>query len=243
MVRSFFIALQFLTRFPLPALDGPENRDIGRSLLFYPLVGLFIGAMLVALNEVAAGTSEALRAALLLAAWAIVTGGLHLDGLADSADAWAGGLGDRERTLAIMKDPRSGPAAVTMLVVVLILKYAALQTLVAAGGWQALLLAPLLGRGVIPLLFLTTPYVRPGGLGAAMAAHLPRCAAVGVVLVTALAVLVLMGKSGVLSLAAAAVMFLLLRALMMRRINGTTGDTVGAMVELTETAVLIAIAM
>src|SRR4030065_833392 len=113
MVRSFFIALQFLTRFPLPALDGPDNRDIGRSLLFYPLVGLFIGAMLIALNEVAAGTSEALRAALLLAAWVLLTGGLHLDGLADSADAWAGAHGDRDKALRIMKDAASGPAGGT----------------------------------------------------------------------------------------------------------------------------------
>jgi len=243
MLRSFLIALQFLTRFPLPAFGRPEDRDVGRSLLFYPLIGLLIGAMLVALDGVAAGASEALRAALLLAAWVIVTGGLHLDGLADSADAWVGGLGDRERTLAIMKDPRSGPAAVTTLVVILILKLAALQTLVADGIWPAFLLAPLLGRGVIPLLFLTTPYVRPGGLGAALATHLPRRAATGVVLATALAILVLMGKSGVLSLVAAAAMFLLLRAMMTRRINGTTGDTVGAMVELTETAVLMVIAM
>lgn len=243
MVRSFFIAVQFLTRFPLPAFDKPKSRDVGRSLLFYPLVGLLIGAVLVAINEAAAGASETVRAALLLAAWVIVTGGLHLDGLADSADAWVGGLGDRKRTLAIMKDSRSGPAAVTMLVVVLILKFAALQTLAAAGVWQALLLAPLLGRSVIPLLFLTTPYVRPGGLGAAMAAHLPRRTAIGVVLATALAVLALMGKAGVLSLAAATVMFLLLRAMMIHRINGTTGDTVGATVELIETAILVVSAM
>jgi len=243
MVRSFFIAVQFLTRFPLPAFDRPKGRDVGRSLLFYPLVGLLIGAVLVALNEAAAGAAETVRAALLLAAWVIVTGGLHLDGLADSADAWVGGLGDRKRTLAIMKDSRSGPAAVTVLVVVLILKFAALQTLVVAGAWPALLLAPLLGRGVVPLLFITTPYVRPGGLGSAMAAHLPRYASMGVVLATTLAVPILAGKPGVLALAAAAAMFLLLRALMIRRINGTTGDTVGAMVELTETAVLVVIAV
>lgn len=243
MLRSFFIALQFLTRLPLPASATPEDRDIGRSLLFYPLVGLLIGALLVALNEVMADASEALRAALLLAAWVIITGGLHLDGLADSADAWVGGLGDRERTLAIMKDPRSGPAAVTILVVILILKFAALQTLIAAGTWPALLLAPLLGRSAIPLLFLTTPYVRPGGLGAALAAHLPRRASTGAVLATALAVLVLAGKSGILALVATAATFLLLRTMMMRRINGATGDTVGAMVELIETAILIVAAI
>src|SRR4030067_260313 len=110
MVRSFFIAVQFLTRFPLPAFDRPKGRDAGRSLLFYPLVGLLIGAVLVALNEAAAGAAESVRAALLLAAWVIVTGGLHLDGLADSADAWVGGLGDPGRTPALLKDPRSGPA-------------------------------------------------------------------------------------------------------------------------------------
>jgi adenosylcobinamide-GDP ribazoletransferase len=78
-----------------------------------------------------------LHAALLLTVWVLLSGGLHLDGLADSADAWLGGFGDRERTLTIMKDPRSGPIAVVVLVLVLLLKFCAL-----AGVDRAATMAP-----------------------------------------------------------------------------------------------------
>jgi hypothetical protein len=108
-------------------------------------------------------------AALVLAVWVLLTGGLHLDGLADTADAWIGGQGDRDRTLAIMKDPRSGPMAVVIIVLVLLSKFAALQVLLAGDARTVLLLTPMLGRTVIVLLLITTPYVRPEGLGAAYA--------------------------------------------------------------------------
>ncbi len=241
-MRPLLIALRFLTRLPLPSAAAVDERDVGRSMLWYPLVGILIGLALVALNGLLAGTPTDLRAALLLAAWVLVTGALHLDGLADSADAWAGGLGDKEKTLAIMKDPCCGPVGVTLLVVVLIVKFAALESIAAKGGWTALVLAPLLGRAVLPLLFLTTPYVRVGGLGEVLAKHLPQRGAAIVVLVTALAVPAFTGKLGLLSLGATAMVFLLLRSMMLRRIQGTTGDTAGATVELTETAILAVIA-
>ena len=181
-LRPLLIALQFLTRLPVPLHGAPLERDIGRSLLYYPLVGLLLGGLLVALAWVPVGGGEGLRAALLLAVWAFASGGLHLDGLADSADAWVGSLGDRERTLLIMKDPNCGPAGVVALALVLLLKFAALQTLLAHGAWEALVFAPLLARTALPALFLTTPYVRPGGLGEALARYLPRRAALFVVL-------------------------------------------------------------
>jgi len=240
MWRPFFLALQFLTRVPVPAMAAVDDRDLGRSLLWYPLVGLLVGLTLAAWDWVIGGAPVGLRAALVLCAWVLVTGALHLDGLGDSADAWMGGRGDRERTLAIMKDPCSGPGAVVTLVVVLIVKFAALESILATGDWIPLVFAPLLARALLPLLFLTTPYVRPGGLGAGMAQHLPRRTAVGVVLATAFVVPAFTGAQGVWSLAVATLVFILLRALMMRRIGGTTGDTAGAMVELIETATLVA---
>ena len=109
-MTPLLIALQFLTRLPVRLPGMPEPQQIGRSLLFYPLVGLLLGLALLALEWVLGDTSTLLEAALLLAAWVALSGGLHLDGLADTADAWVGGYGDRERTLAIMKDPRSGPS-------------------------------------------------------------------------------------------------------------------------------------
>ena len=243
MGRSLLLALQFLTRLPVPEMRAVEDRDIGRSQLWYPLVGLLIGLLLAALAWVLTSAPHLLRAALVLAAWVAITGALHLDGLGDSADAWMGGLGSRERTLTIMKDPYSGPGAVVVLVIILLIKFAALESILNAGDWTLLLLAPILGRVALPLLFLTTPYVRPGGLGAALAQYLPRRAGILVVLVSTLGMAAAMGKAGVISIAAAAGMFLLLRSIMLRRIHGTTGDTAGAMVELIETAVLMTVAI
>ncbi|OCX90560.1 MAG: adenosylcobinamide-GDP ribazoletransferase [Pseudomonas sp. CO183] len=236
------IALQFLTSLPirLPAMPGPEQQ--GRSLLYYPVVGLLLGALLCLAAFVLDGAPPLLQAALLLTLWAALTGGLHLDGLADSADAWLGGFGDRERTLQIMKDPRSGPVAVVVLVLLLLLKFAALLALLQAQHYVALLLAPLLGRAALLALFLGTPYVRPNGLGHALATNLPRTGAKGVLLLVAIGCL-LFGSSGLIALALAVVTLLLAQRAMLRRLGGTTGDTAGALLELVECAVLVGLAV
>jgi len=238
-VKAFLLALQFLTCLPVSLRFAPSPADWGRSALAYPLVGLLIGLVLAGLQQLVGHADPLLQAALLTAAWALITGGLHLDGLADSADAWVGGHGDRERTLAIMKDPRSGPAAVSTLALALLLKFAALAALVKAGVWPALLLAPVLGRSALVALLLCTPYVRPGGMGAAMSAHLPRAAAALALLLVAAGAL-FTGKAGAPAALAAC---LILRWIMMRRLGGMTGDTLGAAVELTEVAVLVALAL
>lgn len=242
MIRPLLIAVQFLTRLPVRLHNPPEPWETGRSILYYPLVGLFLGLLLAALAWLLAALPPLLASALLLVAWVMLTGGLHLDGLADSADAWAGGHGDRDRTLAIMKDPRSGPMGVTAVVLVLLVKFAALVTLCEAGGYLALVLAPLLARTALPLLFLTTPYVRPGGLGASLAAQLPRRMSAGIVAVSYAAVPLAAGMNGWWAVTAAIATFVYLRAAMRRHIGGTTGDTAGALVELTEVAVLVCVA-
>ncbi|MHB1291640.1 MAG: adenosylcobinamide-GDP ribazoletransferase [Sulfuricella sp.] len=241
-MKAFLLALQFLTCLPVSLRSGPNPADWGRSALAYPVIGLLIGLLLAGLQRLGGHADPLLQAALLTATWALITGGLHLDGLADSADAWVGGHGDRERTLAIMKDPRSGPAAVSTVVLTLLLKFAALAVLAKAGAWPALLLAPVLGRSALVALLLSTPYVRPGGMGAAISAHLPRAAAVLALLLVAAGGL-LAGKTGALALAAAVAAWLVLRWMMTRRLGGMTGDTLGAAVELTEVAVLVALAL
>jgi len=241
-MKAFLLALQFLTCLPVSLRSGPNPADWGRSALAYPLIGLLIGLLLAGLQQLVGHADPLLQAALLTATWALITGGLHLDGLADSADAWVGGHGDRERTMTIMKDPRSGPAAVSTLALALLLKFTALAALVTAGAWPALLLAPVLGRSALVALLLSTPYVRVGGMGSAISAHLPRAAAVLALLLVAAGALVA-GMAGALALAAAAVAWLGLRWMMMRRLGGMTGDTLGAAVELTEIAVLIALAL
>lgn len=252
-MTPLWAALRFLTRFPLPAHQASEVQ-LGRSMLCYPLVGLLLGMVLwlLALGLMKLFGAGALSVAVVLSAWVLLTGMMHVDGLADTADAWIGGLGDRERTLRIMKDPACGPAGVGSICLLLLLKFGALWHVLAAGDGAALLLAlvlaPVLGRAALVLLFLTTPYVRPGGIASLLVGNLPRRAAAAVLMLTALsalglAVLVQQPLAGPLILAVAVAVFLPGRRWMSGRIGGTTGDTAGAMLELIELGVLLAVCL
>ncbi|WP_434776161.1 adenosylcobinamide-GDP ribazoletransferase [Pseudomonas oryzihabitans] len=240
MPLSWLIAVQFLTRLPvrLPGMPAPEA--IGRSVLWYPAVGLLIGAVLSLIAWLGAGGGVFLQAALVLAGWVMVTGGLHLDGLADTLDAWVGGYGDRERTLAIMKDPACGPMGVLALLLTLLLKWSALVVLLP-DSLVCLWLAPLAGRLALPWLLLTTAYVRPGGLGDMLSRHLPRKLLNRVLLLGAAGLALL--PQGFMALLVTAGIALLARRALRQRLGGTTGDTAGALLEITETGVLVALAL
>ncbi|MFP5304794.1 MAG: adenosylcobinamide-GDP ribazoletransferase [Gammaproteobacteria bacterium] len=241
VLQTLRVAVQFLTRLPLRLAAAPTPQQQAQALLWYPLVGALLGVVLSLAALVLTTAPDLLGATLLLVLWAFMTGALHLDGLADSADAWAGGHGDAARSLAIMKDPAAGPAAVVVLVLVLLLKLAALSVLIARSP-ALIILAPLLARAAVPALFLTTRYVRANGLGAAMAKHLPRRAAL-LVVAAAAGLVLLAGWSGARALLAAALAFGFVRTLAQRRIGGFTGDVAGALIEIVETAVLLALAM
>ncbi len=239
-MTAFLIAIQFLTRIPVFVEVDWKGEAMGKSVLYYPLIGLLIGLLLALLFAVIEQQHSMLVAAIVLLGWVLITGGLHLDGLADSADAWAGGLGDQQRTLDIMKDSRSGALAIVVLVVVLLLKFAALVAAVDSNNWLLLIVAPVLGRTAALALLLTTPYVRANGLGSDMAEHLPRTMAYGVLLITLLCLLYVLHWVLVLwLLAACALVFGWLRWLMLKRIDGMTGDTAGAMIEIIEVVTLV----
>lgn len=178
------------------------------------------------------------NAAIVLTAWILLTGGLHLDGLSDSADAWVGGMSDRTRTLAIMKDPNCGPMGVIAIVLIILLKFVALYTLIQALQSVALLASIVLARTSLVLLFLTTPYVRNIGLGSCLAAnHSSRWC---ILIISAVCFLItFFVENGFFYIVSAVMVFLLLRQAMMNRIGGTTGDTAGGLVEVVETIVLI----
>jgi adenosylcobinamide-GDP ribazoletransferase len=238
-MRGLFAAIGFLTRIPVPArvFDGAASPSA--QLAWYPAVGLLIGGLLWCVGWLLSGASPVLTAALVLVAWVVLTGALHLDGLADSADAWVGGLGDRDRTLAIMKDPRSGPIGVTAIVLVLLLKFAALASVPHPSA--ALWLAPLLGRAALTGAFMTTPYVRSGGLGSGLVGESQPLCALALVLTAVLALFA--GLHGVRAILVSVVVFAWWRWTCQRRLNGMTGDTCGALTELTEMAVLVALAL
>jgi len=235
ILHGFGLAVQFLTRLPVPRCIRYSPQALGLSVVFYPLVGLLIGALLAGLRMVLEGAGPLLSAALVLTVWAGITGGLHLDGLADCADAWVGGQGDKEKSLRIMKDPCSGPIAVTSLVLLLLLKFAALAELPVHS--LALLWVPVLGRTVVPFLLLTTPYVRPNGLGSPLVENLPRVPAWLSLIAALLCVAFFLGLWPLLVAMLAAFW---LRHLMMQRLGGCTGDTLGASIEIVEAVALVA---
>lgn len=239
-MRGLLLALGFLTRIPVPARVFDDARAQRTSLAWYPMVGLIVGALVTVLFVALLPRERTLlSAALTLLAWVALTGGLHLDGVADSADAWVGGFGDRARTLEIMKDPRSGPAGVTAVVLLLLLKFAALASVpFESARW--LVLAPLLARTALTAAFVTTPYVRSGGLGSALK-DAPRAACIVAVL-CGIAACLACGLRGAIACATALIVFLLWRRACMRRLGGFTGDTAGALAEMVEVGVVIALA-
>ncbi|MEN8671003.1 MAG: adenosylcobinamide-GDP ribazoletransferase [Ketobacter sp.] len=240
-MNALLIALQFLTRLPVPATDY-NPADSQASIYWYAVVGLIIGTLLwlsqALLLWIAPQLNNGITAAVLLCLWVLLTGALHLDGLADSADAWLGGT-TVERTLAIMKDPRSGAAGVTSIVLLLLLKFACLQQLLEQAT-LSLLLAPALARSLMPVLFLHTPYVREDGLATPFSSGLSSKRSYLGVACISLLWCVWLGPMAAFALLPVGLVLLGLRSLMLARIGGTTGDTAGAAVEILEAVALLA---
>ena len=243
-MNALLIALQFLTRLPTGKADY-NDADVKASIYWYGVVGLIIGAGLwvaqALLLWIAPAANPGIIAALLLCLWVLITGALHLDGLADSADAWLGGA-SAENTLEIMKDPRSGPAGVTSIVLVLFLKFACLQQVILEAP-AVLLLVPSLARGLMPILFLHTPYVREAGLATPFKDGLADFTCYLPLALLSLLWIIVAGLSAIPALLLMAIVFWWLRKLMLKRIGGTTGDTAGATVEIVESIALIALAL
>lgn len=238
-LRGIVLALSFLTTLPVPGLRSMGSAVQGVSLLWYPLVGVLLGWLLTIAAPVLPGPWY-LQAGLLTLLWVALTGGLHLDGLADCADAWLGGLGDRERTLELLKDPLCGTMGVLALVLVILLKLLAIAALLQASALGYLWLVLVLPRASLLGLFLSTDYVRAGGLGDILARKFSRTTAVVVLCALAAILWLLLPWQIWLTLHLAAVATLLLvRYTARRRLGGFTGDVAGALVELQEVALLL----
>ena len=235
-MNAFLIAFQLLTIIPIAHSYIASDKQLGYSSLFYPLIGLFIGGILLVAANLFANLSLQIQAALILMLWVVITGGLHLDGLADCADAWVGGMKSKQRSLAIMKDPASGPIAVVTLILVLLLKWSLINQLLIQQDLFVLLLTPMLGRLAILLLMQTSNYIRSGGMAEKLVANLPKSAA------QALSVLGLLAGSyyvGLLAISLMLMVLLTIRHQSIKRLGGVTGDVYGAAVELVEVAVLL----
>lgn len=260
-MKSFLLALQFLTIVPV-RISGPvDERELGKSSAWYVVVGMLQGALLLAVDYAMGNLFHPdITAALLVLALIISNGAFHLDGLADTADALAvKSCGDpetdRTKCLAVMKDPTTGPIGVTVLVMVLLLKYLCLRNganLLPFTYYSMLVAMPMLSKWCMVVAMFHGNSARSDGLGRIFleSVRLPQLAAATLMFLAPIGFLVFKwGKFGdldplVFYPAVLAGGYILTRAWVAfctRRFGGLTGDTFGALSELVELIFLMVV--
>lgn len=260
MIAGLRLAITLLTVLPVRGPDEVDRRRAGWAMAFAPAVGLGLGvftALVVFAVRSAFGSDNEtpLPAIVGLATLALLTGGLHLDGLADLADGLGARKG-RERTLAIMREPTVGSFAVVALVTVLALQVFALTEAIERHRGSVTVIAAVLGSRLAIMLVCAgrTPSARPGGLGDLVLGSVPRSRAAAV-LALGLLVAVVAGRfdyhgggfeeSGrvVVALLVGLLAADLLRRFAARRLGGINGDVLGAVVEVSTTVILLVMAV
>lgn len=234
-MRGVILAIQFLTRLPTPQVRDFRADDLARAAVWFPLVGLLVGGLVAVAVAVGARVDPWLGALLGLLAWVWVTGGLHLDGLCDLADALGAAHGDRQRLLGVLADPHVGAFGVLALVLQLLTKLVLLMLLAkAALFWAVPLIAAWARLGA--LIWARLPSIKPG-LGNDVGERFSwRSSVVGAILWGA----VLLPASLLFpALLAAPVGILAWRAYLLSRLGGMSGDALGAGVEWLESGLLL----
>ena len=238
-MNGLFLALSFLTTLPVvPEGYRYEARHWRTAVIWFPIIGGLIGGV-VWLVGWGSGLlfGEWLSAVLAVVVWAALTGGLHLDGLADCCDGLLA-TAEPARRLEIMRDPRLGAFGVIGLALFLMLKVGAVQGASAGGQPLAFVAAAAMGRSMI-VWAARQPQARPGGMGAAFGEQVrPFFLLLATVLPVGL--LLLLGWRGGLALLLAVLAVGGIMALARKRIGGVTGDVYGLTVEMVELVVLLA---
>ena len=236
---AILTAFQFLTTFPAVIRRAFTVQELGRAVGYFPLVGLALGGILYGM-EVGLSLIFPVQvvAAFILAAWLLLTRALHFDGFLDTCDALFGGF-TPERRLEIMRDSHVGAFGVAGGGLLLLAKYAAI---VSPPHLSGLLLAPVLGRWAVSIAIFVFPYAREKGLGRDMKDNVRWPQVILSTGITGLAAWFFAGWMGLLAFAIAGVVLWLGASFILRRIPGLTGDSYGALCELTELAVLLVFA-
>jgi adenosylcobinamide-GDP ribazoletransferase len=238
--RLFLISVQFLTRLPVPRILRSSEEELGRAAMFFPLVGVMVGggaALLFHALQYILPLPASVLCAIIFAAF--VTGGFHEDGLADAFDGFGGGW-TKERVLEIMRDSRIGTYGALALVFLVLGKYSFLSSLPQAQVWRWLIVAHTASRWTILPLCAWLPYARAEGQGKLVAQQVGALSlAIGSFTLLAVSALLLSWQATTVALLITMLVTLLSGLYFRARLQGMTGDCLGATNQLTEVALYL----
>jgi adenosylcobinamide-GDP ribazoletransferase len=231
-MKSFLVAVQFLTVLPLGRREEVSHDELKKSIRFFPLVGLLQGGILwTAAHSIYSLFPFEAATGLVLLIWIVMSGALHLDGFADTVDGLYGG-NDKEEILRIMKKGDIGSMGVVALVLIILIKFLAIFSLPSEMRFKLLFLTPLIGKGSILILNFHSPYARKdGGLGKAFVEGMESFVIYVTILITLTLTFFLVGLKGLLLLIVITCLILIGKQYTLRKMGGVTGDTMGAAAE------------
>lgn len=234
---GFYVSLLFLTRLPLPQIELDDEK-IASSLPFFPVAGAVIGGFLALVYVLAQKIMPLSAAAGIATAFHVaMTGGMHLDGFADTTDAIFC-YGDREKKLAVMKDSCSGAYGVIGIVLIILLKFLFIFSLPEKWMISSLVCFPVISRWIMTYSMVFYPYIRKKGLGKAFTGQ----SMSSFIIASIFTLLIIYFTAGLKGIAAIFLTFLCGFAFIkyiIRQFGGMTGDTYGATNEFCETVALL----
>jgi adenosylcobinamide-GDP ribazoletransferase len=240
---SFLAALRFLTIIPLPRRREVSPETVGRSIVYFPLVGVIIGLILAGLSWLLGRLlPSALADVLLVIALVAISGAFHLDGLADTCDGMAGGKTAEERW-RVMSDSRVGSFGIIGVACLLLTKYVSLNNVPESWLIPTLVLMPTISRWTMVYAIFAYPYAKPSGLGTIFKQG-ASWARLAIATVITLGVVVGLAQlRGFIIMLAVWVLVVAMAAFLKGKFGGLTGDTYGAINEVAEVLVLILVCL
>lgn len=239
-MKNFLLALQFLTILPVRIKGDVDEKDFGRSLLYFPLVGLLIGLVLATFAFFSRFLSPLVQAAMILILSVVMTGGIHLDGFADTCDGFYGNK-SKEDILRIMKDTPVGAMGVAGIVCLLLLKFALIASIPVNRLCPGLIFMAVFSRWCQVLACYASSYARQEGKAKYFIEKASEQEFLIGTLLTVALFFFLKGFQGIVILCASFLLIVLFMNYFKSKINGMTGDTIGALSEVAEVVMLFAV--
>ncbi len=236
-MKRFLIALQFLTILPIRIRREIKQEDFGKSLLYFPLIGMLLGLLLAATASLFSFLPNLVRGAVILIASIIITGGIHLDGFADTCDGFYG-RNPKEKILNIMRDSRIGVMGVIGIVCLLLFKFTLIVNIPQNILWKSLIMMTVFARWSLVLACYVSNYARKEGKAKYFIKYVGKKEVLIGGLFTLVISLLLMKITGFILFILSIIPVFLFISYAKKKIDGMTGDTIGATSEIAEAGML-----